>query len=189
MPLDYTHQHLSSSIVKAGNPHTPLDPNSGTDLSPLVFDGTTSTLSSLPSETAGGASLSLLAAGSEFSPGSGSINMETGEAPEDGNTGSINLFTGSAGGVAGAGITIYGAADGTPGEVAIQSAGTYGDEGDVLASNGVETSRYRKVLTTGTGAPGASLVSLLYLDTSGAGPGDLYAWDGSAYVLVAEGSA
>lgn len=39
MPIDYTHQHVSSSILKVDDPYVPIDPNGGGAVS--VTDGTT----------------------------------------------------------------------------------------------------------------------------------------------------
>lgn len=58
----------------------------------------------------------------------------------------------------------------------------------VKASATDQDATWTVLYASDAGAP-TDFVGLLYLDTDGDGPGDLYAWDGAAYVLVAEGAA
>ena len=82
MPIDYSHQHLSSSILKVDDVHTPIDPN-GAAAAISVTDGVTTvnpaTVVSLPSGTVSntGAGEATVAAGG------GSISVTDGTTTVD----------------------------------------------------------------------------------------------------------
>jgi hypothetical protein len=115
------------------------------------------------------------------------LNAGNAAAGKVGGYVALNSGQGDNGGLVNASVVVYGGGNdpGVDGRIAVLTGNSWGAQGEVLVAQGDAntTVLWASLFSTNAGAPGATFVTVLRLDTTNK---HLYVWNGSAYVKVSD---